>query len=59
MWEMRYVYKILIRKPEGKRPIGRPRGRWEDNITMDHRETGWKVVDWILWLRTGTNGGML
>jgi hypothetical protein len=36
---------ILIGKPEGKRPIGSTRCRWEDNIRMDHRETGWEVVD--------------
>jgi hypothetical protein len=37
----------LIRKPEGKRPVGRPRHRWEDNIKMDLRERGWKSVDWM------------
>jgi hypothetical protein len=41
MGEMRNAYKILIRKPEGKRPLGRPRCRWEDNIRMDLREIGW------------------
>jgi hypothetical protein len=35
MWERRDVYKLLIRKPEGKKPLGRPRRRWEDNIKMD------------------------
>jgi hypothetical protein len=40
-------YKILVRKPEGKRSLGTSRHRWEDNIRMDHREIGWKVVDWI------------
>jgi hypothetical protein len=34
-------------KPEGKRPLGRPRRRWEDNITMDLREIGWGGMDWI------------
>jgi hypothetical protein len=34
------VYKVLVRKPEGKRPLGRPRRRWEDGIRMDLRETG-------------------
>jgi hypothetical protein len=37
----------LVSKPEGKRPIGRPRHRWEDNIRMDLREAGWEDVDWI------------
>jgi hypothetical protein len=41
---MRNIYKILIGKPEGKR---RPRGRWEDNIRNDIRETGWEIVDQI------------
>jgi hypothetical protein len=37
----------LAGKPEGKRPLGRPRGRWEDNIRMDLREILWEGVDWI------------
>jgi hypothetical protein len=41
------VYKVLMGKPEGKRPLGRPRRRWEDAISMDVRETGWGTVDWI------------
>jgi hypothetical protein len=36
-----------VGKPEGKRPLGRPRCRWEDNIKMDLRETGWGGMDWI------------
>jgi len=47
MRNMKNVYKILVRKPDGKRQLGRPRCRWEDNITMNVREIGWKVVDWI------------
>jgi hypothetical protein len=38
---------ILVGKPEGKRPLGRSRGRWEDNIRMNLTEIGWEVVDWI------------
>jgi hypothetical protein len=45
--EMRNANQILIGKPEGKRPLGRPKHRWEDNITMDLRETGFGVVYWI------------
>jgi hypothetical protein len=45
-WE-RNVYRVLIGKPKGKRPLGRPRRRWEDGITMDLREIGWGSVDWI------------
>jgi len=44
---VRNAYNILIRKPEGERPLGRLRRRLEDNIRMDHREIGWEVVDWI------------
>jgi hypothetical protein len=43
----RKVYKVLVGKPEGKRPPGRPRRRWEDGIRMNLRDTGWRVVDWI------------
>jgi hypothetical protein len=45
--EKRNAYGILVGEPEGKRPLGRPRRRWEDNIKMDLRETGWGGVDWI------------
>jgi hypothetical protein len=45
--EKRNAYRILVRKPEEKRPLGRPRCRWVDNIKMDLRETGWCVMDWI------------
>jgi hypothetical protein len=41
------AYRILVGKPEGKRPLGRPRRRWEDNIRMDLREIGWVGMDWI------------
>jgi hypothetical protein len=43
MGEERYAYKVLVIKPEGKRPLGRPRRRWEDEIRLDLRETGWGV----------------
>jgi hypothetical protein len=39
--------RIFVGKPEGKRPLGRPRRRWVDNIKIDFRETGWDGVDWI------------
>jgi hypothetical protein len=47
MVEMRNAYEILVGKPEGKRPFGRPRRGWEDKITMDLRGIGWERVDWI------------
>jgi hypothetical protein len=43
----RNVYRVLMGKPEGKRPLERSRHRWEDGIKMDLRETGWGSVDWI------------
>ncbi|KAJ4447739.1 hypothetical protein ANN_09747 [Periplaneta americana] len=47
MGESRNAYRVLIGKPEGKRPLGRPRRRWEDNIKMDLREMGYDDRDWI------------
>jgi len=47
MGEGRGVYRILVRKPERKRPMGRPRRRWEDNIKMDLQEVGCGGMDWI------------
>ena len=45
--ERRGVYGVLMGKPEGKRPLGRPRRRWEDNIKMDFQEVGCGDMDWI------------
>jgi hypothetical protein len=45
--EKRSAYRILVGNPEGERPLGRSRRRWEDNIKMDVREIGWGVMDWI------------
>jgi hypothetical protein len=59
MGEERKVYKVLVGKPEGKRPLGRPRRRWEDGIRMNLGEIGlgrWIGFDW---LRTGTGEGLL
>jgi hypothetical protein len=47
MGETRNAYRILLGKPEGKRPLGRPRRRWVDNIEMNLREIGWDGMDWI------------
>jgi len=45
--EGRGVHKVLVRKPDGKRPLGRPRRRWEDNIKMDLQELGGGCEDWM------------
>jgi hypothetical protein len=47
MGDERKLYKVLVGKPEGKRPLGRPRYRWEDGVRMDPKETGWRSVEWI------------
>jgi hypothetical protein len=47
MGEKRNAYRIMVGMPEGKRPLGRPRRRWVDNIKMNHRWIGWDGMDWI------------
>jgi hypothetical protein len=47
IWAKRNAYMALVRKPEGKRPLGRPRCMWVDNIKMYLREIGWHGMDWI------------
>ena len=47
MGEERGVYRVLVGKPEGRRPMGRPRRRWVDNIRMDLQEVGCGYMDWI------------
>jgi hypothetical protein len=47
MGEKRNAYRLLVGKPEGRRPLGRPRRRWVDNVRMDLVEVGWGDVDWI------------
>jgi hypothetical protein len=59
MGEKRSAYRILVVKPEGKRLLGRPRRRWEDNISMDRSEIGWVVWTGLIWLRIGTSKGLL
>jgi hypothetical protein len=50
---------ILMGKSERKRPPGRARRRWEDNIKMDLREIEWDGMDSLIWIRIGTSGGLL
>jgi len=48
MGDRRGIYRVLVGKPEGKRPLGRPRHRWEDNTKMDLQEVGCGDMDWIM-----------
>jgi hypothetical protein len=57
--EVRGAYNILVWRPEGRRPLGRPRRRWEDNIRMDLREIGFGMWIEFIWLRIGIGGGLL
>jgi hypothetical protein len=53
------IYRVLVGKPKGERPLGRPRRTWEDGIKMDLREIGWGVWSGFTWLRIGIIGGLL
>ena len=59
MEEGRGVHKVLVGKPEGKRPLGRPRRKWEENIKMDLQEVGRGCGDWMELLMIETGGGRL
>jgi hypothetical protein len=59
MGEGRGVYRVLVGKPEGKRPLGRPRHRWEYNMKADLQEVGCGVWTGLSWLRIETGGGQL
>jgi hypothetical protein len=59
MGEGRGVYRFLVGKPEGRRPLGRPRHRWEDNIGADIQEVGCGVWNGLSWIRIETGGGHL
>jgi hypothetical protein len=56
MRERRGLYRVLVGKPEGKKPLGRPRCRWENNIITDVQEVGWGTWTGFIWLRIGTGG---
>ena len=59
MVDRRGVFRVLVGKPEGKRPLGRPRRRWDDNIKMAVQEVGCGIWNGSSWLRIGTGGGHL
>jgi hypothetical protein len=56
MGEGRVAYRILVGIPEGRRPLGRPRHRWEDNIKMDLQAVGCGAWTGLIWLRVGKGG---
>jgi hypothetical protein len=59
MGERRGIYRVLVGKPEGRRPLGRPRRRWEDNIKMKLYEVRCGGISISTWIRIGTGGGHL
>ena len=59
MGERKGVYRVLVGKPEGKKPLGRPRRGWEDNIKIDLQEVGWEPWIGLTCLRIGTGGELL
>jgi hypothetical protein len=59
MGEGRGAYRVLVGRPEGRRPLGRPRRNWEDNIKMNLQEVVWGAWTGLIWLRIGTGGGLL
>jgi hypothetical protein len=59
MGEERKVYKVLVGKPEEKRPLGRPRHSWENGIRMDLGGIGWGLLSGSSWLRIGASGWLL
>ena len=59
VWVRRGGCRVLVGKPEGMRPLGRPRRKWVDNIRMELQEVGCGYMDWIGWPRIETGGGRL
>ena len=57
--EKRGSYRLLVGESHGKRPLGRPRLRWEDNIKIDFQDLIWGAWTGLIWLRIGTGGGLL
>jgi hypothetical protein len=59
MGEERGAHRVLVGRPDGKRPLGSPRRRWENNSKMNLQEVGWGGWTGLIWLRIGTIGGLL
>jgi hypothetical protein len=56
--DRRGLYRVLVGKPEGKRALGRPRHRWENNIKMDLQKVRWETWTGLIWLSIGTGDGL-
>jgi hypothetical protein len=59
MADGRGEYRVLVGRPQGTRPLGRPRQRWEDNAKVDLQALGWETLTGLFWHRIGTGGGHL
>jgi hypothetical protein len=59
MGEKRGAYRISVGRPDGRRPLERPKRKWEDNIKMDLQEVGWGAWTGLIWVRIGTGRGLL
>jgi hypothetical protein len=59
MGEHGILYRVLVGKPEGERPLGTPRCRWEENIKLDLQDMGWGAWTGLIWLRIWTGGRQL
>jgi hypothetical protein len=59
MGERRGAYRLLVKNSKGRRPPGRPKHKWENNIKMDLQEVEWGTWIGLIWLRVGTGGGIL
>jgi len=59
MADRRGEYRVLVGRPQGTRPLGRPRQRWVDNAKMDLQAVGWETRTGLFWHKTGTGGGRL
>jgi hypothetical protein len=59
MGDRRGAYRVSVGRPEGRRPLGRPRGGWEDNIKISFKDFGWGCMDWVDVAQVGTGSGRL
>jgi hypothetical protein len=57
--DRRCAYRVFVGKPKRKRPLGKPKHRWEDNIRIDFQEVGWGAWTGLIWLRVGAGGRLM